>query len=203
MEKKTPQEILDELSNTEFRGDFEDTLDIACHPDTDIDRITTLVKSAMEAYAKQETERLQSENERMREFLEKRKKKLEYMQRANYFSVNDGYELAEIQTLLTLNNMELNEKDKELIAKIDERLKHYKLITDNEQPITEQKQRWQPAYGCKYWYIGIDDGNIFISDFHWGNDDVDFIYHDTANCFKTQEEAERAAQAIRETLKNI
>lgn len=29
--------------------------------------------------------------------------------------------------------MELNEKDKELIAKIDERLKHYKLITDNKQ----------------------------------------------------------------------
>ena len=45
-------------------------------------------------------ERLQSENEKMREFLEKRKKKLEYMQRANYFSVNDGYELAELQTLL-------------------------------------------------------------------------------------------------------
>lgn len=36
--------------------------------------------------------------------------------------------------------MELNEKDLELIAKIDERLKHYNLITDNEQPITMQNE---------------------------------------------------------------
>lgn len=60
MGTKTPQKILDELSNTEFGGDFEDTLDIACHPDTDIDRITILVKSAMETYAKQQTESKQA-----------------------------------------------------------------------------------------------------------------------------------------------
>lgn len=71
--------------------------------------------------------------------------------------------------------MELNEKDKELIAKIDERLKHYKLITDNEQPITEQKELY---------YITIVGNSIHITT-RFGLD------------------LERAAQAIRETLKNL
>lgn len=92
-EKKTPQEILDELSNTEFRGDFEDTLDIACHPDTDIDRITTLVKFAMEAYAKQETERLQPENERMRDLLKEIELEMRFTQGYNPL-------IEQIQTLL-------------------------------------------------------------------------------------------------------
>lgn len=71
--------------------------------------------------------------------------------------------------------MELNEKDLELIAKIDERLKHYKLITDNKQPITEQKELY---------YITIVGNSIHITT-RFGLD------------------LERAAQLIRETLKNL
>lgn len=186
--------------------------------------------------------------------------------------------------------MELNEKDLELIAKIDERLKHYNLITDNEQadynwqkqielnkkpkPLTiapaewkvghcgenssihkdnipnvseemvdhysvtkdngevglvhknhfltipkevapktfierlkevlpketEQKERWKPQLGQLYWFLESD---LSTCDSQYS----DKRYHqnrlECGNCFKTQEEAERAAQAIRETLKNL
>lgn len=97
--------------------------------------------------------------------------------------------------------MELNEKDKELIAKIDERLKHYKLITDNEQPITEQKERWHPVMGEQYYYIT----ELFtVKSAIRENCMEDELRIVTAmNYFKTLQAATKAAQAIRETLKNL
>ena len=97
--------------------------------------------------------------------------------------------------------MKLNEKDLELIAKIDERLKHYKLITDNEQPITEQKQRWKPI--CieeVYWFIAPD---LTVLWFEYLGNEMDKSLILVGNCFKTQEEAEQAAQEIRKTLENL
>ena len=101
---------------------------------------------------------------------------------------------------MTLSNEDLN-----LIAQIDERLKHYNLIqpidtTEGELAPIETEQRWQPSYGVKYWYIGSNDGQFFVADFHWGNDDVDFVNHDTGNCFKTKEAAQKAAEAIKQYL---
>jgi hypothetical protein len=64
----------------------------------------------------------------------------------------------------------------------------------------ETEQRWQPSYGVKYWYIGSNDGQFFVADFHWGNDDVDFVNHDTGNCFKTEQAAQKAAEAIKQYL---
>lgn len=103
-------------------------------------------------------------------------------------------------TLSTLNNMELNEKDKELIAKIDERLKHYNLITDNKQPITEQKERWKPAPLEIYYYI---NDRIKIAASTDDNHPFDNKRIEAGNCFPTEEAATKAAQAIRETLKNL
>lgn len=80
-------------------------------------------------------------------------------------------------------------------------------IEQVEQPKSivkeEVKERWQPSYGCKYWYIGINDGQFFIADFHWGNDDVDFVNHDIGNCFKTKEEAQSAADKIKAFLQTL
>ena len=83
--------------------------------------------------------------------------------------------------------MELNEKDKELIAKIDERLKHYKLITDNEQPITEQKERWK----------------ITIEPFNYSPNDYRIVIACISGTVLSYNEANKIAEAIRETLKNI
>ena len=96
--------------------------------------------------------------------------------------------------------MKLNEKDLELIAKIDERLKHYTLLNDNEQPITEQKERWKPAYNEKYWYV---DSSIKVWAITNVNDSIDKSIINSGNCFKTEKEADNLAEAIRETLKNL
>lgn len=75
---------------------------------------------------------------------------------------------------------ELPQEDKELIAKIDERLKHYKLITDNKQPICSRKMRPQK----ELYYITIVGNSIHITT-RFGLD------------------LERAAQEIRKTLENL
>jgi hypothetical protein len=69
-----------------------------------------------------------------------------------------------------------------------------------EQAPIETEQRWKPSYGVKYWYIGSNDGQFFVADFHWGNDDVDFVNYDTGNCFKSREAAQKAAAAIKQYL---
>jgi hypothetical protein len=76
---------------------------------------------------------------------------------------------------------------------------HAEFLAQEQAPI-ETEQRWQPSYGVKYWYIGSNDGQFFVADFHWGNDDVDFVNHDTGNCFKSREAAQKAAEAIKQYL---
>jgi len=78
---------------------------------------------------------------------------------------------------------------------------HAEFLAQMQAPI-ETEQRWQPSYGVKYWYIGSNDGQFFVADFHWGNDDVDFVNHDTGNCFKSREAAKKAAEAIKQYLSN-
>ena len=75
--------------------------------------------------------------------------------------------------------------------------------TAKDEVVEDVKERWLPSYGSKYWYIGINDGLFFVSDFHWGNDDVDFTNRETGNCFKTKEIAKSAADKIKQLLQTI
>jgi hypothetical protein len=63
--------------------------------------------------------------------------------------------------------------------------------------------QWQPGYGTRYWYITANDGQFFVSYFHWGNDDVDFINRDAGNCFKTNDDAIQALDKIIKMLKTL
>lgn len=171
--------------------------------------------------------------------------------------------------------MELNEKDLELIAKIDERLKHYKLITDNEQAdkevyiecllefkdvengkiykATETRKGYNVytekgiIYNCSFGVFKPSTKEAYLKQFlpdneqqapvewkdghcgenssihkdnipeliteqkeRWKIDVVNFrdvpyfyIQIDNIDGDLSKEEAERAAQAIRETLKNL
>lgn len=78
--------------------------------------------------------------------------------------------------------------------------KPYQPIDTTEGEPIETQHKWQPSYGVKYWYIGSNDGQFFVADFHWGNDDVDFVNYDTGNCFKSREAAKKAAEAIKQYL---
>ena len=91
---------------------------------------------------------------------------------------------------------------KPLLNKVDKFITNecYQGIDTTEGEPIETEQRWQPSYGVKYWYIGSNDGQFFVADFHWGNDDVDFVNYDTGNCFKTKEAAKKAAEAIKQYL---
>ena len=103
---------------------------------------------------------------------------------------------------------ELSKQDKATIeAIVKAQLEHYNLIQptakDEVRYVEDVKERWLPSYGSKYWYIGINDGLFFVSDFHWGNDDVDFTNRETGNCFKTKEIAKSAATKIKALLQTI
>jgi hypothetical protein len=110
------------------------------------------------------------------------------------------------------NLTNLTVEDQALISSMNERLKRLEDLylfkgQETKQPIDttegepiETEQRWQPSYGVKYWYIGSNDGQFFVANFHWGNDDVDFVNHDTGNCFKSREAAQKAAEAIKQYL---
>lgn len=78
----------------------------------------------------------------------------------------------------------------------------YQPIDTTEGEPIEKQQRWQPSYGVKYWYIGSNNGQFFVANFHWGNDVVDFVNYDTGNCFKSREAAKKAAEAIKQYLSN-
>jgi len=114
--------------------------------------------------------------------------------------------------LTSKDNAKLLTQEECLISDMNERLKrledlYFSKGQQNIQPIDttegepiETEQRWQPTYLVKYWYIGSNDGQFFVADFHWGNDNVDFVNYDTGNCFKTEQEAKKAAEAIKQYL---
>ncbi len=53
---------------------------------------------------------------------------------------------------------------------------------------------WKPADNEKYYIIGHDGD---VCDFNWYDDESDNGMYDIGNCFKTEEEAEFAAEAIK------
>ena len=69
------------------------------------------------------------------------------------------------------------------------------------EPITEQKERFKPCLINEEYWIVSPKMKAHRIVFHNNDYDNDFI--SVGNCFPTKEEADRAAQAIRETLKNL
>ena len=67
------------------------------------------------------------------------------------------------------------------------------ILTDWFEEIKEST-RWKPGLCCKYY---LSDSNGSIYDSFWSNDYIDRSRFEIGNCFKTEEEAKRAAEYLK------
>ena len=63
-----------------------------------------------------------------------------------------------------------------------------------------KEKRWKPEDGEKFWFI---TSQLVAIDDKWHNLDSDFRYFDRGNCFKTEEEAEAAAEKVKALLLSL
>jgi len=70
--------------------------------------------------------------------------------------------------------------------------------TAEGEPI-ETEQRWKPEKGQLYYYINWSQKDK-IGSFTWVSDETDVDFYELGNCFKTEQEAQKAAEAIKQFL---
>jgi hypothetical protein len=107
--------------------------------------------------------------------------------------------------------MTLSNEDKALIKETSDLLKQLKPLlnkvekficepidTTEGEPI-KTEQRWKPKYNKEYYYISLDNG-IHTNRYVWKGYADDLNYFNTGNCFQTEQEAQKAAEAIKQYL---
>lgn len=61
-------------------------------------------------------------------------------------------------------------------------------------------ERWKPEFDEMYWNI-LADGEVIL--FCWRDDEIDRTYFNFGNCFRTEEEAEAAAEKVKDLLLDL
>lgn len=61
-------------------------------------------------------------------------------------------------------------------------------------------ERWKPKRGEWYWYVESD---IKPCEDSWGDFDLDVLRYEAGNCFRTEEEAEAAAEKVKDLLLDL
>ena len=61
-------------------------------------------------------------------------------------------------------------------------------------------ERWKPEHGETYYYT---DSIGAVDDYKWTDDPADRLYYESGNCFKTEEEAEAAAEKVKALLLSL
>jgi DNA-binding PadR family transcriptional regulator len=62
-----------------------------------------------------------------------------------------------------------------------------------------EQKRWKPSEGQLYYYVKFTKKDK-ISSFTWVSDEADVDIYELGNCFKTEQEAQKAAEAIKQYL---
>jgi len=107
--------------------------------------------------------------------------------------------------------MTLSNEDKALIKETSDLLKQLKPLlnkvekficepidTTEGKPI-ETEQRWMPKYKQQYFVVDLSNEGL-INWYDCENDDIDKLFIKNNNCFKTKQEAQKAAEAIKQYL---
>jgi hypothetical protein len=63
----------------------------------------------------------------------------------------------------------------------------------------ETEQRWKPEKGQLYYYVNWSQKDK-IGSFTWVSDETDADFYELGNCFKTEQEAQKVAEAIKQYL---
>lgn len=73
----------------------------------------------------------------------------------------------------------------------------------NKETLQWEKYKWQPKKGDQYFYVLSSTSGIRVCHTFWANDSGDYILWDTYNCFRTEKEAEKAAEKVKELFKSL
>ena len=105
----------------------------------------------------------------------------------------------------------MTNEDKALIKETSDLLKQLKPLlnkvekficepidTTEGEPI-ETEQRWKPKYDDTYWFITIA-GDVYVASYTCKDTALDKKYYKSGNSFKTEQEAQKAAEAIKQYL---
>jgi hypothetical protein len=75
--------------------------------------------------------------------------------------------------------------------------------TSRKKKPTINMEAWQPR-PSEYWYIEInDDGDIYSLGDEWSDSEADNLRWSMGNCYKSEEIAEEAVNAVIEVMKSI
>lgn len=72
----------------------------------------------------------------------------------------------------------------------------------NRETLQWEKYRWKPKKEEKYYVVDLGHENS-IGSYYWDNDSTDRTYYNAYNCFQTKEQAEKAAEKVKELLKSL
>ena len=76
-------------------------------------------------------------------------------------------------------------------------------LSQQEQPKEEVKERWKPKFGDRYYTIDLVGTGIDIRQRMWAEKTTDFNNNELGNCFKTEQEAQSAANKIKALLQTL
>lgn len=72
----------------------------------------------------------------------------------------------------------------------------------NKETLQWEKYRWKPKKEEKYYVVNLGHENS-IGSYYWDNDSTDRTYYNAYNCFPTKEQAEKAAEKVKELFKSL
>ena len=61
-------------------------------------------------------------------------------------------------------------------------------------------ERWKPKYGDTFWYVSE---LVEVAGTTWEDDGIDPVFYESGNCFRTEEEAEDAAEKVKALLLSL
>lgn len=63
-----------------------------------------------------------------------------------------------------------------------------------------KEKRWKPEYGDTYWYVSE---LVEVEGTTWEDDGIDPVFYESGNCFKTEAEAEAAAEKVKSLMLSL
>jgi uncharacterized protein YifE (UPF0438 family) len=73
----------------------------------------------------------------------------------------------------------------------------------NKETLQWEKYQWQPKKGESYFYVLSSMSGIRVCHALWADCTGDYLLYDTHNCFRTEKQAERAAEKVKELFKSL
>ena len=71
------------------------------------------------------------------------------------------------------------------------------VFNENQAIWKKVDKRWKPSKGERYFYVS-DNG--FVEFTYWQIEEVDHDYYEFGNCFRTEKQAMKALEKVKETL---